>query len=420
MDQTSIRATFIKDLREALNHLQDPAFLRRSPLAATFGIGNQFDSFSVLQQNLTDAVRSLEPADDEPERSRAWRTYDCLFYRYVQQFTQLEVADQIGISTRQLQREQQVALERLADLLWERIEQDTIRGNLTPPTEDVSSDASATALSDELGWLRDVSTKESTELNQLLLSVLELAKPLADTHGVQFELEIESGLPPLAANSVALNQTLLNLLTVAIHRAGSSETCDHGIRVSAHATRWGSQVKIDCDETDGALQPTGDDESSLAMAFQLAELGGVRLSMDEFKDGFHARLRLQAVEQMPVLLIDDNEDALRLMQRYASGTPYRLIVSSSPNQIATLVQEHDPQIIVLDVMMPDVSGWSVLTELRTHPPTKNIPIIICTILPQEDLANSLGASGYIRKPVMREAFLDALNRAVARMALESH
>ena len=54
MNQTPARDVFVKDLRDALNHIQDPAFLRRSPLAATFGVGNKFDTSSSLQQILVE------------------------------------------------------------------------------------------------------------------------------------------------------------------------------------------------------------------------------------------------------------------------------------------------------------------------------------------------------------------------------
>lgn len=283
-----------------------------------------------------------------------------------------------------------------------------------------SPDTISTALSNELEWLRDVSAKGSTDLNQLLVSVLELANSLAAAHDVQLQLEMDPALPTLAANQVALNQTLLNLLTVAIRRADANPACSGIVRVSAQPTRWGSTVEIDCDKTPSSVQITEDDRESLEMATQLAELSGGRLSLDESKDRFHAKLMLQAIERFPVLLIDDNEDALRLMQRYASGTPFQLIGSSIPSQVIPLVEEHTPQVIVLDVMMPDVSGWNILTELRSHPITKDLPVIMCTILPQEELAQSLGASGYIRKPVMRQTFLDALNQAAAQMAPEFH
>ena len=60
-------------------------------------------------------------------------------------------------------------------------------------------------------------------------------------------------------------------------------------------------------------------------------------------------------------------------------------------------------------------GW-----LREHPRTRDIPIVICTVLPQEELALSLGASGFVRKPVTRRGFLAALDEQVALMARESH
>jgi CheY-like chemotaxis protein len=52
----------------------------------------------------------------------------------------------------------------------------------------------------------------------------------------------------------------------------------------------------------------------------------------------------------------------------------------------------------------------VMSKLRQHPLTRHIPIVVCTILAQENLALALGASGFVQKPVTRRALLDALNR----------
>ena len=175
--------------------------------------------------------------------SRAWRTYDCLFYRYVQQFAQQEVADQIGISTRQLQREQQAALERLADHLWERIDLDADDNHQIVTADGMLSDATVAAVSDELEWLRDISAKGHAEPAKLLSAAVDLVVPLAENHGVRLHLEMDAALPALAANAVALNQTLLNLLTIAIHRA---ECCERCVHISARATRWGSRIEISC------------------------------------------------------------------------------------------------------------------------------------------------------------------------------
>ncbi len=122
---------------------------------------------------------------------------------------------------------------------------------------------------------------------------------------------------------------------------------------------------------------------------------------------------------MPVLAIDDNTDTLQLLQRYTAGTQYRLIGTRDPEQALSLAEKLSPQIIVLDVMMPQVDGWKVLGRLQQHPLTGHIPIVVCTILAQEALALSLGASAFIRKPITRQEFLAALDHQVELMGPES-
>jgi CheY-like chemotaxis protein len=76
------------------------------------------------------------------------------------------------------------------------------------------------------------------------------------------------------------------------------------------------------------------------------------------------------------------------------------------------VEAETPKIIVLDVMMPGINDWELLGQLREHPRLREIPIIVCTILPLEQLALLLGAAAFLRKPVSRELFLQALDRQV--------
>jgi CheY-like chemotaxis protein len=128
------------------------------------------------------------------------------------------------------------------------------------------------------------------------------------------------------------------------------------------------------------------------------------------KNTFSAVLVLPAHEQLPVLAIDDNVDTLRMLQRYTSGTRYHLVGTQDPEESLNLVEQISPQIIVLDVMMPQVDGWRVLGRLRQHPLTERVPVVVCSILAQEELAFSLGASGFVRKPVTRRAFLAALDQ----------
>jgi CheY-like chemotaxis protein len=79
-----------------------------------------------------------------------------------------------------------------------------------------------------------------------------------------------------------------------------------------------------------------------------------------------------------------------------------------------MAQTVAPRLIVLDVMLPDVDGWELLGRLRAHPGTQDVPVIVHTILPQEQLARALGADAFLRKPVGREALLALLDRTLAQ------
>jgi CheY-like chemotaxis protein len=68
------------------------------------------------------------------------------------------------------------------------------------------------------------------------------------------------------------------------------------------------------------------------------------------------------------------------------------------------------------VMMPEIDGWQVVGQLRRNPKTSHIPVVICTIIAQEDLAYSLGASAYLRKPVTREMLVATLDRLAGSAA----
>jgi CheY-like chemotaxis protein len=77
-----------------------------------------------------------------------------------------------------------------------------------------------------------------------------------------------------------------------------------------------------------------------------------------------------------------------------------------------LAGEKHPDAITLDVMMPNVDGWQVLRGLANAPATANIPVIICSVLKEPELAFSLGARAYLKKPVDRLELVATLARLV--------
>jgi CheY-like chemotaxis protein len=148
------------------------------------------------------------------------------------------------------------------------------------------------------------------------------------------------------------------------------------------------------------------------MARQLVELSGGSLQTLPSEDArcpFAVKFILPTAEERAVLVIDDNADTLQLFQRYLEGSRYLFIGTSDPEQALSLAEELAPQVIVLDVMLPGIDGWELLGRLRAHPAIGDKAIIVCTILPQERLALTLGAAAFLRKPVSRSALLSALD-----------
>ena len=402
------RDEFIGLLRDGLSRLYDADRLRRNPLTTLLGVADQPDTAAALRSILADGVDSLKPPSGTPSQSRDWRFYEALFYAYVQQLDQRIVADQLGLSVRHLRREQYTAVEVLADALWNRVDHDASR----PVSADIKpvrvpGSTGVSAISDELVWLRDLPSEGPIQLKEALTDSLNLVQPLISQHNARVQTDIPDGLPNMAVHPVALNQMLLNLLSVAIAHSADSE-----VHIAAEDLECAIRLQI----TGGTAQNDGqeftsEDETSLELVRQLADVSRSCLSLSEEPVAdFTVELVLPALEQVPILAIDDNADTLQLLERYAAGTRYRLVTTRDPREGVELATNSLARVVLLDVMMPQEDGWKVMSMLRQHPQTAHIPVIVCTILAQEKLALSLGASGFLHKPVTRQAFLDALSQ----------
>ncbi len=120
-------------------------------------------------------------------------------------------------------------------------------------------------------------------------------------------------------------------------------------------------------------------------------------------------VRLPTVQSVPILVLDDNPDARLLFKRYVTHSRYRVIAIDRGQQVIELAQQHRVRALILDIMMADMAGWDLLSEWCHHPATRDIPVIVCTILPQEELAYLLGARAFLQKPVSRTKLLETLD-----------
>jgi len=111
-----------------------------------------------------------------------------------------------------------------------------------------------------------------------------------------------------------------------------------------------------------------------------------------------------------ILVIDDDAAVRDLMTRFLSKLDVNVVAARGGEEGLRLAAELRPVIITLDVVMPGRDGWSVLNELKADPKLSDIPVIMVTIVDNEAMGISLGASNYLVKPVHRERLADLIEK----------
>ncbi|MGQ9680911.1 MAG: response regulator [Anaerolineae bacterium] len=398
--------TLIHSLRGALTHLYEPNKLRSSPLVGLLGLAQRQDSVTALQNILTESIEALQPGERTPANAGTWRIYQVLSQRFIEQLTQREVSTDMGLSIRQLRREEAEGLQLLANHLAAHYHLDPgQQGPLLNP--DLPSDAPNRR--EELEWLKCSQASETTDLAELVAGALRTITPLMQSLHVRSECSLPQWLPHLAVQVTSMRQVLVSVLMAGVRAVPNG--CLQIEAVALHGQVHLEIRPVKPHAPSRALDP-GDVES-LRIAEDLARISGSDLKVairPGSREPFVAHLTLPAAERVTVLVVDDNVDTLKLYERYLAGTRYRCLTAADPHKALALAEELVPEFILLDVMLPGVDGWELLGRLREHPRLRGSAIIICTILSQEPLALTLGAAAFLRKPISRQMLLDVLDR----------
>jgi CheY-like chemotaxis protein len=174
-------------------------------------------------------------------------------------------------------------------------------------------------------------------------------------------------------------------------------------------------------QVDGsATRKSGGSGLGLSICANLVQLHGGRIGVTS-KEGlgstfwFTIPIFKQPLEEIPsdkkvVLAIDDDPQVISLYERYLTPQGYHVIPLTEPAKAKERIKELNPFAVTLDIMMPNVDGWTVLTDLKSDPATRDIPIIICSIVEQTDKGFNLGASDYLVKPILEEELVHSLDR----------
>ena len=391
---------FSKQIRQSLENLYDFAYLQNLELTNALSEQGQSLDKSVrqLRADLIDAIERLKPADSLPPHAKERRPYALLYGRYVQGLSTTDLVEELMISVRQLRRENKRALDAVTELMWERFEDQLA----APPSPQESAPPTARreAAGQEAEQLISHANPEDLRLPALVSGVLNTLQPVAAKHNIQLINQVPDDLPPIRADRVLLRQGLMGMLSYAFSRANGGMVLLEG---NAEQT---VNLRIKATGEVGAARGGVSLEVSQKL---IAGLGG-KADVSSSVNLWQVNISLPLAETVPILVMDDNAGLLELFRRYLAGRPYHLIEVHSAAEAIAQTREAQPRLAMLDIMMPEQDGWEVLQQLRAAPETAHLPIIICSVLVEPEIASALGASDYLRKPVTQDALLTMLEQ----------
>jgi signal transduction histidine kinase/CheY-like chemotaxis protein len=285
---------------------------------------------------------------------------------------------------------------------------------------------------------------ETVTLAPLLEDVIGTARQLAEQNKNRLALEAAENLGRLTVDPMRLRQILLNLLSNACKFTKQGEVTLRVRRV-VHGQNW-----IEMAVADTGIGMTPEQQAKLFEEFSQADsstarrYGGTGLGLaitrklarmmggdvtvtSESGKGSVFTLRLPASAELPakvvtgsnggrtvrtdcVLVIDDDATARELISDHLKAEGFSVVTAAGGMEGLKLAKELRPTVITLDVMMPDLDGWSVLTTLRQDPELADIPVIMVTIVDEHRRGIALGAAGYLSKPIDRERLHQLVSR----------
>ena len=137
------------------------------------------------------------------------------------------------------------------------------------------------------------------------------------------------------------------------------------------------------------------------------------MTYQETKAGIEAQRQGRGMNPKTVLIVEDNELNMKLFHDLLDAHGYRTVQTRSGLDALALAREHRPDVILMDIQLPEVSGLEVTKWLKDDDTLRDIPVIAVTAFAMkgdEDRIRSGGCQAYISKPISVMTFLDTVRR----------
>jgi PAS domain S-box-containing protein len=291
---------------------------------------------------------------------------------------------------------------------------------------------------------------EEFDVRAVVGEVATTVQPLLTANGNTLDIALLPNLGTMCADVTRFKQCLLNLLSNACKFTKQGQ-----VRLTADRTTLVDQDWIKFRVTDTGIGMTPEQLKRIFETFTQADLsttrkyGGTGLGLsitrrlcrlmggDVFVEstpgkGSTFTIKLPAVVSKPeppvppisppneqdfsppgsctVLVADDDPAVRDLMQRLLIKEGYHMVAADTGAECLRLARKIHPRAITLDVMMPGLDGWAILSALKSDPDLADIPVIMLTIVDDKELGYALGATDYLTKPLDRDRLVEVLRK----------
>jgi len=294
---------------------------------------------------------------------------------------------------------------------------------------------------------------ETFELKTMIDEVISTIKPLIEKNSNALQLEISPNLGTMHADLTKIRQSLFNLIS------NASKFTDHG-NITLIIKRYlkDDQEWVSMRVSDSGIGMTPEQLGKLFKAFSQADsstsrkYGGTGLGLNitkRFCEMMGGDIRVESeigvgstfIIELPaivieikeeskaekkdvkvneqivinsnaktILIIDDDSAAHDLIRKSLQLQGFNIISTQDSEEAFTLAQRHHPDLIVLDVIMPKLDGWTLLGRFKEDLELNSIPIVMSTFVDNKELGFALGASDYLVKPVSGEKIKSILTK----------
>ena len=299
---------------------------------------------------------------------------------------------------------------------------------------------------------------DTIEVATFLHGVEPLVKELATKKSIQLSIDPDEELPAITADPGKLKQILYNLLSNAIKytpeggqvmlQASIEEAATTPPVLGIAVSDTGIGIKPeDQDRVFGVFEQVDSTYAreqegtglGLALTKHLVELHGGRIwvasdgegkgstftfvlpvgaseeqaSIDEEGRATMGASGVEEDETQPlVLVVEDDRPAAELLAHHLSQAGYRVAHAWDGAEALRQARALQPDVLTLDILLPQKDGWRVLTELKADPQTQDIPVVVVTITEDRQQGLALGIADFLVKPVDKERLIQAVNRAL--------